>query len=179
MASQLNKNKLLVIISVILLVTAWLINNENNKKPYNYPDRLAIINSKGEAHHFNVITAATPEQRAKGLMNVKHLDKDSGMLFLFEQPKQAKFWMKDTYIPLDILFINQKGVIVNIYENAKPLSLDHISSEGMVSRVLEINGGQSKQLNIEEGDVVVLQPKQIKQSDRLNDQEITPHLDSE
>lgn len=171
MTSQLNKNKLLVLISVILLVIAWLINNEKTKEPYNYPNRLAIINSKGEAHHFNVITAATPEQRAKGLMDVKHLDKDSGMLFLFEQPKQVSFWMKDTYIPLDMLFINEKGVIVNIHENAKPLSLDIMSSEKPVSRVLEINGGESKARNIATGDVVMLQPKQIKPSSHLNDEE--------
>jgi uncharacterized membrane protein (UPF0127 family) len=170
MTLHTKKNKLLVFVAVILLAITWLFNNEHSNIPYNYPSSLTIINSKGETHDFDLITAATPEQRAKGLMNVKHLDKDSGMLFLFESPRQVSFWMKDTYIPLDMLFFNEKGVIVNIYENAKPLSLEHISSKGAVSRVLEINGGQSKARNIKAGDIIVFQPKQIKPSSHPNDE---------
>ena len=111
------------------------------------------ISSGGATHRFTVEVARTEEEQAYGLMNRNELASDQGMIFPFAQVRQASFWMKDTLIPLDIIFIRADGTIANI-ENAVPLSLDQVMSLGPVAAVLEIPGGRSAELGIKPGDKV-------------------------
>ena len=87
-------------------------------------------------------------------MFVRDLAENRGMLFIAKAPRVFDMWMKNTYIPLDIIFIDETGQILNIAKQATPLSLDEILSAGPVRGVLEIAGGRSDQLGIEAGDVV-------------------------
>ena len=112
------------------------------------------IASGGKTHRFTVEAARTPEEQATGLMNRSSLAPDRGMIFPFEAPRQASFWMKNTLIPLDIIFIRADGSIANIAANTVPLSLDPVYSEGPVAAVLELAGGRSAELGIKPGDTV-------------------------
>lgn len=84
----------------------------------------------------------------------QELAPDHGMIFPFDQVRTASFWMKNTYIPLDLIFVRSDGTIANIAANAVPMSLEPIYSEGQVGAVLEINGGRSAELGIQPGDKV-------------------------
>lgn len=87
-------------------------------------------------------------------MNRQELAADRGMIFPFTTPRAASFWMKDTYIPLDIIFVRTDGTIANIADNTVPMSLQPVLSDGEVGAVLEINGGKSAELGIAPGDKV-------------------------
>ena len=115
---------------------------------------LAIETAAGDTHDFRVEIAETPEQRAQGLMFRRHLDADAGMLFLFGSVEVRGMWMKNTLIPLDMLFIDETGKIVRIEERTVPHSLRAIVSGGPVSAVLELNAGTASRLAIEPGDRV-------------------------
>jgi uncharacterized membrane protein (UPF0127 family) len=115
---------------------------------------LTILSGSGK-HVFHVELAATPEQMATGLMYRKSLAPDAGMLFDYGRPQPASFWMKNTLIPLDMIFIGGDGRIVNIHERAVPHSLDPIPSEGPIRGVLEVNGGTASRLGIKPGDRVL------------------------
>ena len=117
-------------------------------------ENLTIITADGREFLFTVEIATTVEERKKGLMFRRFLAPQSGMLFDYGEMRKAAMWMKNTYVPLDILFIDDTGVIVNIAHNTVPLSLIPISSDGPVLCVLEINAGTAKSLNIKAGDVV-------------------------
>ena len=112
------------------------------------------IASSGKKHRFTVEVARTPEEQAQGLMFRQSLDPDRGMIFPFDPPRDASFWMKNTLIPLDMVFIRADGSIANIAANTVPLSLQPVSSEGEVAAVLEIAGGRSAELGIRPGDKV-------------------------
>ena len=115
--------------------------------------RLTIA-SHGKTHAFTVEVARTPEQQAQGLMYRNALDPDRGMIFPFDTVRQASFWMKNTLIPLDLIFIRADGKIANIEANAVPLSLQPIYSDGDVAAVLEIAGGRAAELGVAPGDKV-------------------------
>lgn len=112
------------------------------------------IRSGTKLHHFDVEVARTPEEQAKGLMFRKQLPENGGMLFPFDPPQVASFWMKNTVIPLDMIFIRPDGTIALIAANTEPYSLVPVSSAQMNSAVLEIVGGRSAALGIKEGDRV-------------------------
>ncbi len=118
-------------------------------------DKLVIQTQNGQKHKFEVELALSPLQIQKGLMGRTNLAPDHGMLFWFggeESPKS--FWMKNTLIPLDMVFIRKDGTIRHIHENAHPHDLTGIPSGGPVAAVLEIPGGRTKELGIEPGDLV-------------------------
>lgn len=104
---------------------------------------------------FSVEVANTPERRTAGLMNRTDLPVDSGMLFDFTRSAPVSMWMKNTFIPLDMLFIRSDGIISNIAERTVPGSLTQIDSAGPVLAVLELNGGTSARLGIRPGDLVI------------------------
>lgn len=112
------------------------------------------ITSGNKTHRFTVELARTVEEQAMGLMNRSALAPDRGMVFPFDPPRQASFWMKNTLIPLDMIFVRADGSIANIEANTVPLSLDPVYSDGTVAAVLEIAGGRSAELGIKPGDKV-------------------------
>ena len=117
---------------------------------------LAIVTDDGR-HEFNVELALTPEQRSQGLMYRREMAGDAGMLFDFGPGYgRASMWMKNTFIPLDMLFIKPDGEIESIAERTTPHSLEAISSRGPVRYVLELTGGTAARLGIAPGDRVEL-----------------------
>ena len=105
---------------------------------------------------FNTEIAVTSEQLKIGLMYRKTLPENAAMLFIFEDGKEVNMWMKNTLIPLDILFIDKLGIITYIAENAKPHSQDIISAGNVATRaVMELNGGTTKKQHINVGDKVI------------------------
>ncbi|MCC5885474.1 MAG: DUF192 domain-containing protein [Gammaproteobacteria bacterium] len=104
-----------------------------------------------EPRHFAVEVAATAESRSQGLMYRTELADDAGMLFIFERPAEVAFWMRNTYIPLDMIFVDRRGRIVHIHAQAQPHDDTLISSGQPVTHVLEINGGLAEELGIETG----------------------------
>jgi uncharacterized membrane protein (UPF0127 family) len=111
------------------------------------------ISSKNGTHQFTVQVAATPEQQERGLMFVTSLGDDQGMIFPFSPPAEQSFWMKNTLIPLDIIFIRANGTIGRI-THAQVLDPTPLPSGGPVIGVLEIRGGRADELGIKEGDKV-------------------------
>jgi uncharacterized membrane protein (UPF0127 family) len=117
------------------------------------PTKATVIGDWGQAN-FTVVIADTPAARAQGLMNVPKMPLMSGMLFIFERPQHATFWMRNTLIPLDMLFVGPDGTILTLHENARPMDDTTIDGGTGVLAVLEINGGLATRLGIEEGDVL-------------------------
>jgi hypothetical protein len=115
---------------------------------------LTIISANGP-HRFQVELAKTPAQMTQGLMFRTSLAPDAGMLFDYQQPTAATMWMRNTLIPLDMLFVDTQGRIVNIHERAVPQSLDVIAAAEPVRAVIELNGGTASRLGIEPGDRVI------------------------
>ena len=114
---------------------------------------LEITTSKATIR-FTVEVADTEETRNRGMMYRKSLAPDKGMLFDFKTPREAAFWMRNTLIPLDIIFITQDGRILTIARNAVPHSEVPIPSGGVIRGVLELAGGRAAQLGIYPGDRV-------------------------
>lgn len=117
-------------------------------------EKLVIHRQAGGAQVFAVEIANTPVSLEIGLMFRERLAPDHGMLFEMGEPQMTRFWMKNTLIPLDMLFIAADGRILKIHENAAPGSLEGISSEQPVTGVLELNGGRARALGIAVGDRV-------------------------
>lgn len=115
---------------------------------------LVVETQGGSSHLFRVELADSPGERAEGLMYRKSMDDDAGMIFDFDRQKPVTFFMKNTYIPLDLIFIDRDGIIKTIHENAVPKSLKSIRSGVPVISVLEINGGLVATLGLSVGDLV-------------------------
>lgn len=116
---------------------------------------LTIQTASGKRYDFKVELADTPTKSMHGLMNRKSMPDRNGMLFLFfDGERERSFWMKNTLIPLDIIFIRSDGTIHRVHDSAKPLDETVIKSKGDVCCALELNGGTAKMLEIKAGDVV-------------------------
>jgi uncharacterized protein len=103
---------------------------------------------------FWVELAATPQEQAKGLMFRTELGPDEGMIFPFDPPRGASFWMRNTVIPLDLIFVGVDGRISNIAANAIPYDESNLNSVGLAKAVLELRGGRAAELGIVPGDRV-------------------------
>jgi len=112
------------------------------------------VHTRKTTHRFRVEFAQSPFDQAKGLMFRTTMGDDEGMLFPFEQPREASFWMRNTVIPLDIIFIGADRRIINIEANAVPYSEDKRRSAGKAAAVLELTGGRAAVLGIAAGDKV-------------------------
>jgi len=119
-----------------------------------YFDEIKIINNNDNIINYFVEVATSKSDQEKGLMYRKVLNKKSGMLFIFKKEKVANFWMKNTYMPLDIIFIKKNGKVALIKKNVKPLNLKTIKSKGKVIAVLEINAGEAEEFGIDEKSIV-------------------------
>ena len=115
---------------------------------------LTIQGADGRSHRFSVELADTDERRAYGLMHRDAMPQDHGMLFDFKRDQHVAMWMRNTRIPLDMLFIDRDGRIVNIHARAIPFDETSINSDGPVRSVLELNGGTASRLGLKPGDVV-------------------------
>lgn len=116
-------------------------------------ESLDVVTHRG-VRHFTVEIADTEATRERGLMFRKHLTGDQGMLFDFKTPQPVAFWMKNTLIPLDMLFIAPDGRVISIAREARPMSETPIPSGGDVLAVLEISGGRAAQIGVQPGDQV-------------------------
>ncbi len=114
------------------------------------------IETKNGPVLLNVEVADTDPKREQGLMFRRAVAEREGMIFLFEDEREIAMWMKNTYIPLDMVFIGDDWRIVNIAYDAEPFSTDVISSVRPASRVIEIGAGQAKKLGLAVGDAVSL-----------------------
>jgi uncharacterized membrane protein (UPF0127 family) len=106
-------------------------------------------------HSFNIEVMVTDNERSLGLMYRRSLPENSGMLFIYDPPQQATMWMKNTLIPLDMVFISANGHVHRIEENAEPFSETLIPSDGAVVAVLELNGGEADKVGLKPGDKVI------------------------
>jgi uncharacterized protein len=116
-------------------------------------EQLTLVTATGDVT-ISVEIALTSEQKAKGLMFRKSLDDRAGMLFPYGQPQEITMWMKNTYIPLDMVFIRGDGTIHRIEAMTEPFSEATVASQGAVAAVLELNGGAAARLGVKAGDKV-------------------------
>lgn len=112
---------------------------------------LEIVTSSG-THQFSVEVMRTDEQRARGLMHRRFMAQDRGMLFDFKREEPVAMWMKNTYLSLDMVFIDKSGKVVNVAENTEPLSERIVPSSGPVLAVLELNAGTARRIGLKPGD---------------------------
>lgn len=141
-----------IAVFVFLMISAPVVAQE----PVTFEtDELRIETEDGRVYPFAIELAISPEQQRRGLMFRDHLADDAGMLFLNTDDRIRRFWMKNTFIPLDILFIRADGTIANIARMTEPESERLIKSTGPVRAVLELRGGLTRELSISAGDRVV------------------------
>ena len=126
----------------------------NAPAPEAATESLTIITASGP-HHFDVEVMRTPNQLAKGLMFRRHMAPDHGMLFDFKKVQPVMMWMRNTYLPLDMVFIAASGKVVSVAADTKPLSDHIITSGGPVLGVLEVNAGTVARIGLKPGDKVV------------------------
>jgi uncharacterized membrane protein (UPF0127 family) len=119
-----------------------------------FPKTTLEIHSGTHTHAFNIWLAETPQQQEQGLMFVRDLPPDRGMLFIAAQPRVFTMWMKNTYIPLDMVFIGKDGRIAKIAAQTTPHSLDIVSSDVPVTAILELKGGEAERRSLHSGDRV-------------------------
>lgn len=122
--------------------------------PATLPVTTVVIDTDRGPHSFRVEIAADGPSQERGLMFRKTMPPDAGMLFDFHHPSYVSFWMKNTYLPLDMLFVRQDGEISSIAPNAVPMSTTTIPSAEAVRAVIELNGGRAAALGIEPGQKV-------------------------
>lgn len=115
------------------------------------PDTLEMRGASGSTLRLHVEIADTDAERSKGLMFRESLPKSAGMLFVYDHPQSVAFWMKNTLIPLDMIFVDAAGRVTRVHENAVPHDESAIPGGDGVQFVLEINGGMAKRLGITEG----------------------------
>jgi len=112
------------------------------------------VTTLGKTHRFRVEVARSPQEQAKGLMFRTEMGPDEGMLFPYDQPRVLSFWMKNTVLSLDLVFIDEQHRIINVAENAVPYSEQSIVSAAPGVAVLELNGGRARELGIVAGNKV-------------------------
>lgn len=122
------------------------------KSPAGLEQQKLTIHAGGEAHNFVVEIARSEDEQVTGLMFRQSLPPDRGMLFPYDPPKHASFWMRNTYIPLDLIFIAPGGKVARIEADAVPMSEDSMASDQPVEAVLELGGGRAKQIGLSPGD---------------------------
>lgn len=113
-------------------------------------ERVDLRSELGQAR-FSVEVADTPRERSLGLMHRETMPRSTGMLFVYEKPQPVSFWMRNTLIPLDMIFMDERGVVQRVHENAVPLDETGIDGGDDIQFVLEINGGLAGRLGIVEG----------------------------
>lgn len=140
-----------IIFFLLLMMSLIFLPHNGEAKKFvikQFEPALTIVTDDRTEHIFTVEIAQTAKQLSKGLMWRAELEEDAGMLFLFPKPTKPNFWMKNTFIPLDLIFIETDGRIQHIHHNAKPQDETFMTSPSEVIAVLEVPGGTAKRLNI-------------------------------
>jgi uncharacterized membrane protein (UPF0127 family) len=114
-----------------------------------------VLKTETGEHPYTIELAITGSQRAKGLMFRRTLPKTHGMLFLYDPPQEIGMWMRNTYIPLDMVFIDAEGRVHRIETHTEPFSTTILRSGGAVAAVLELNAGEAEKIGLRPGDEVV------------------------
>jgi len=142
-------------LAVLALVSAGIAQPLNVQQRITFPTGELTIESSGQRHKFTIELADTDERRTLGLMYRTSLAADAGMLFDFKIDQPVAMWMRNTRLPLDMLFITRDGRIANIAQRTVPFSETSIYSSGPVRAVLELNGGTAERLGLKAGDRVI------------------------
>jgi len=146
-----------LLLAMSALVVACASASGTSPLPFpNLPQSEVEAVTRTGTHRFKVWIAADDRSRTQGLMRVRELLPDQGMLFLFERPQPLAFWMKDTWLSLDLVFIGPDGAILNVAANARPLSLEPIESDGPAVAVLEVLAGTARKIDLRPGDRIAL-----------------------
>lgn len=138
-----------LLVVIALLTTAWVNADEQLDAAFE-KDILIIEAGRHACYRFDIYLAMNNQQRARGLMYVRDLPSTTGMLFVYERPDYLSMWMKNTYIPLDIVFARTDGTVSSIVHDTEPLSLRSIAAVEAVNYVLELNAGTAARLFIDE-----------------------------
>jgi uncharacterized protein len=150
----MKRRRMLSLLFVAFALRFTVANAQTAPQPELPKEKLVIVARNGKEHVFNVEMALSPDQQVTGLMFRQSVPPDGGMLFDWGAPRDSKMWMKNTLVPLDMVFINADGTIRSIAENTVPQSLAPIDSRGPVRATLELAGGTTAQLDIRVGDRV-------------------------
>ena len=145
------KNYIYILIFISIAFTNA--NADTNKTTFQKSS--LTIQTKDSEYIFNIEIAVTEKERSRGLMYRKELKQTEGMLFLYPEKQIIKMWMKNTLIPLDMIFINNNGKIMDIFKMTVPKDLTPIGPDVKLKGVLEINGGLTSYLNINKGDFII------------------------
>ena len=145
------KNYIYILIFISIAFTNA--NADTNKTTFQKSS--LTIQTKDSEYIFNIEIAVTEKERSRGLMYRKELKQTEGMLFLYPEKQIIKMWMKNTLIPLDMIFINNNGKIIDIFKMTIPKDLTPIGPDVKLKGVLEINGGLTSYLNINKGDFII------------------------
>ena len=148
------RRSLLAFVAVFPLSALAQVPETTKPQPELPKERLVIVGKGGVEHVFNVEMAQTEEQQTVGEMFRTSIPADGGMLFDWGFPRPSQMWMRNTLVPLDMVFINEDGTIRTIAENTTPRSLAVIDSHGAVRATLEVPAGTAARLNIHVGDLV-------------------------
>lgn len=155
MRSNNKKTLLLFIFAALLIILPIYVKQKEDSKAAFPTGNIKFLTKNGEKNFFIEIAEEKHEQK-KGLMFRKQLDENSGMLFVFEDQMRISMWMKNTYIPLDMVFIDSSLKVVEIVRNTNPLSEKIISSREPARYVLEINAGMAEKSGLNIGDSVII-----------------------
>jgi len=147
--------RIIAIVSAVLVLSGQSYDMQDLGEAFGQ-DVLIIETAENGCFRFNVYLAVSREQQRRGLMFVRDLPPWSGMIFSYERPAFLSMWMKNTYIPLDILFARADGGVSSVQADTEPLSLKPIAAIEPVSYVLELNAGTTARLGIGEGSRLVL-----------------------
>lgn len=142
---------LLAIVAAVL----WVVAGDAKTAAITFEEMPLSIEAKSGRFDFQVEMAVSAEQRGAGLMFRENLAEDRGMLFDFGRPQRASMWMRNTYVPLDMLFIDGEGRITQIVADTQPFSDSVIASREPVRAVLELRAGVTAKLGIEPGDRII------------------------
>ena len=145
----------IVKLSLLALMIAAYSSRQTNTEEISFEKSEIWIETQTTREHFVVEVAVSPKQRQQGLMFRSKMPRDMGMLFNFGDEIRLAMWMKNTLIPLDMLFVNKNGTIHRIVQNTIPLSLQTIAGGGPTLAVIELNAGVTQQLGIKSGDKVI------------------------
>ena len=137
-------------LAVCLAASTVAVANEELDKAFE-KDVLVVVANAPACYRFDIYLALSREQQRRGLMFVRELDPWTGMLFAYPSEDIHSMWMKNTYIPLDMVFARRDGTVSSVARNTVPRSLESISSKEPVSYVLELNAGTTERLSIDEG----------------------------